>query len=54
MKENVKQNEYNSIKYGDIVCINVGNYSKLYGVVLRQNRVGKFDVGFKFCFGNVI
>ena len=54
MKQNIKTKEFNNIKYGDIVYIKKGDYSKLYGIVLRKNRVGKFDVGFKFCFGNVI
>ena len=33
-------------KHGDIV--------KLYGIVLRECRSSKVDVGFKFCFGTVI
>lgn len=42
------------VKFGDLVMINKGNYSKLYGIVLRQGRYGKYDVGLKFGFGTVI
>ena len=41
-------------KFGDLVLINKGEYSKLYGIILRQNRNKKIDVGFKFGFGSVI
>lgn len=42
------------VKFGDVVLIEKGVYNKLYGIVLRQNRNGKYDVGLKFCFGQVI
>lgn len=41
------------VKHGDIVLIKTGIYSKLYGIVLRENRSKKVDVGLKFCFGTV-
>ena len=43
-----------SIKYGDIVGIKNGVYSKLNGIVLRESKPPKVDVGLKFCFGVVI
>ncbi len=43
-----------TVKYGDIVLIKNGVYSKLYGIVLRENRSRKIDVGLKFCFGTVL
>lgn len=54
MMHNIKKCNCGYVKFGDIVLINKGQYSKLYGIVLRQNRNGKFDVGLKFCFGSVI
>lgn len=41
-------------KHGDIVIVKSGKYVKLYGIVLRECRSSKVDVGFKFCFGTVI
>ena len=41
------------VKHGDIVVIKKGRYSKLFGIVLRENRSGKIIVGLKFCFGTV-
>ncbi len=41
------------LKHGDIVTIKNGRYSKLYGIVLRECRSSKVDVGLKFCFGTV-
>ena len=40
-------------KHGDIVIVKNGKYGKLYGIVLRECRSSKVDVGFKFCFGTV-
>ena len=40
-------------KHGDIVIVKSGKYVKLYGIVLRECRSSKVDVGFKFCFGTV-
>lgn len=51
---NVKTCRYDNIKYGDLVLINKGCYNKLYGIVLRQNRNGKYDIGLKFRFGTVV
>ena len=42
-----------SVKYGDIVTIKNGIYSKLHGIALREGRSGKVDVGLKFCFGTI-
>ena len=42
------------VKYGDIVTIRNGTYSKLNGIVLRESRSSKVEVGLKFCFGTVI
>ena len=42
-----------TVKHGDIVVVKNGVYSKLYGIVLRENRSGKVEVGLKFCFGTV-
>ena len=42
-----------SVKHGDIVLVKSGTYSKLYGIVLRNCRSAKVDVGLKFCFGTV-
>lgn len=41
-------------KFGDFVIIKKGKYNKLYGIVLRENRCGKVQVGLNFCFGKVI
>lgn len=41
------------LKHGDIVVARRGKYSKLNGIVLRESRSGKVEVGFKFCFGTV-
>lgn len=43
-----------NIKFGDLVVINKGVYSKLHGIVLRKNRNGKYDVGLKFGFGTLL
>ena len=43
-----------TVKYGDIVVIKSGIYSKLHGIVLRENRSSKIEVGMKFCFGTVV
>lgn len=40
-------------KHGDIVIVKNGKYGKLYGIVLRECRSSKLEVGFKFCFGTV-
>ena len=40
-------------KHGDIVIVKNVKYGKLYGLVLRECRSSKVDVGFKFCFGTV-
>ena len=40
-------------KHVDIVIVKNGKYGKLYGIVLRECRSSKVDVGFKFCFGTV-
>lgn len=43
-----------TIKYGDIVIVKNGKYNRLYGIALREYNSTKFNIGFKFCFGNVI
>ena len=43
-----------TVKYGDIVTVRKGTYSKLNGIVLREDRSGRIDVGLKFCFGTVV
>lgn len=42
-----------SVRFGDIVKIKSGKYQKLQGIVLRETRSKNYDVGLKFCFGNV-
>lgn len=42
-----------TVKHGDIVMIKSGIYNKLYGIVLRETRSSKLDVGLKFCFGTI-
>lgn len=54
MLHDVNKCNYGYVKFGDIVLIDKGIYNKLHGIVLRQNRNGKFDVGLKFCFGSVV
>lgn len=55
MMKNIDIKEKDEIaKFGDFVMINKGKYNKLYGVVLRQNRLGKVQVGLNFCFGPII
>lgn len=55
MLKTIDKKEENEIaKFGDFVMINKGKYKKLYGIVLRENRIGKVQVGLKFCFGQII
>ena len=42
-----------TVRFGDIVKIKTGKYQKLLGIVLRETRNKNYDVGLKFCFGNV-
>lgn len=54
MMRYVKKCQHGNIGYGDLVLIKKGNYNKLYGIVLRQNRNKKYDVGLKFRFGTIV
>lgn len=54
MMRQIKNYQHGSIKYGDLVYIKKGCYNKLYGIVLRQNRNNKYDVGLKFRFGTIV
>lgn len=57
MVESLKEEQLSntpSIKYGDIVMVKNGKYDKLYGIALRESNSMEFDIGFKFCFGNVV
>lgn len=55
MMNNIDKKEKKEIiKFGDFVKINNGKYNKLYGIVLRKNRLGKIQVGLNFCFGSII
>lgn len=47
-------NETKSVKFGDIVRIKTGRYCNLNGIVLRQCRHNKVDVGIKLCLGTKI
>ena len=42
------------VKHGDVVRIRNGAYCKLHGIVLREDRYGRIEVGMKFCFGTVV
>lgn len=53
MKSTLKPNR-GYVKFGDIVRIESGKYSKLNGIVLRENRNGKIEVGMRFCFGTIV
>ena len=54
MVEGISMNRKAAVpKHGDIVIVKNGKYGKLYGIVLRECRSSKVDVGFKFCFGTV-
>lgn len=54
MIRDITQCKRGYIKFGDLVKIQSGIYNNLYGIVLRQNRNNKLDVGIKFCFGSII
>lgn len=54
MMRHVKKYQHGVIKYGDLVLIEKGCYNKLYGIVLRQNRNGNYDIGLKFRFGTIV
>lgn len=54
MMRSARQCERGYVKYGDIVTIKRGVYSKLHGIVLRMDRKDRVLVGLKFCFGTVI
>jgi hypothetical protein len=54
MMRNIKKYQYGDIKFGDLVLITNGCYNKLYGIVLRENRNGKYDIGLKFRFGTIV
>lgn len=41
-------------KHGDIVQVKNGKYRKLYGIVLREDRSGRIDIGLKFHFGTIV
>jgi len=41
------------VRFGDIVKIKNGRFKKLYGIVLRELRHKKIEIGLKFCFGTV-
>ena len=41
------------VRFGDIVKIKSGRFKKLYGIVLREMRRNKIEIGLKFCFGTV-
>ena len=54
MLRDIKQYQHGMIKQGDLVLIKKGCYNKLYGIVLRENRNGKYDIGLKFRFGTIV
>ena len=54
MMRNARQCSRGYVKQGDLVMIRSGIYSKLHGVVLREDRSGRAMVGMKFCFGTVV
>lgn len=54
MIRQAKKYQHGSVGFGDLVLINKGCYKKLYGIVLRESRNGKYDVGLKFRFGTVV
>ena len=55
IKSLTREIEYkrDTVFFGDIVKIKTGQYQKLYGIVLRQSRAQKIEVGLKFCFGSI-
>lgn len=42
-----------TVRFGDIVKIKNGKYQKLFGIVLRETRSKKLNVGLKFCYGTI-
>lgn len=55
MVEGIRKNRRTvCVKHGDVVLIKNGRYSKLYGIVLRESRTAKVEVGLKFCFGVMV
>lgn len=53
LKKSVEKKYRQEFHYGDVVLIQQGDFSNLYGVVLNV-KMRECDVGVKFCTGNFL